>query len=98
MSEYLFHLLTHESFKEPIPTAADAAAAAADDAVQTSSNHSHHGWWKVYEFESLPKSYDVLMDFIGKRYGAKNRMDQGKIFVHHFREGKLGKFTLDFIS
>lgn len=96
MSEYLFYLLTHESFKSPTATLADAIAAEAEGAV--AHQPVSQSWWKVYEFDQTPASYDVLMDYIGQRYGARTRLEQGKIFIFHFREGKLGRFTLDFIG
>jgi hypothetical protein len=55
-------------------------------------------WYKHIGMTTPPKHYEAVLNHIGKRYGIRQPVEQAKMFVQMFREGKLGRYTLDYIQ
>jgi hypothetical protein len=55
-------------------------------------------WWKNVGLTEPPQHYQAVLQHIGKRFGVQQEMEQARLFVQMFRQGKLGRYTLDYFN
>jgi len=110
LAKYLHHLLLTlpyaptpaqwiSSMKLPLPLGISDAVGGDrtphGTIVDASASSSHAPPSMAYDSSFNHSNFESLMDQIGRTYGKKDEYTSAEMFVHAFRHGKLGPFSLE---